>query len=127
NPLPIPLTLAWNFGAGLWDERNSPCFDLGGPATCAAWSAVQSVASDVSDVTSSDEARKGRGFAHIVEGLGQTALLLTGVGEGDAVASAPEAKGGLEQVAPHGNSLASPLLTTLYQLNDEDGNLLKWG
>ncbi len=33
----------------------------------------------------------------------------------------------LRTTAVHGNSLASTRLTTLYRLNDVDGNLLKWG
>ena len=40
---------------------------------------------------------------------------------------APEAVDTADQVALHGNSLASPLLTTLYRLNDANGDLLKWG
>jgi RHS repeat-associated protein len=39
------------------------------------------------------------------------------------LSAAPE----LEQVAAHGNSLASLRLTTLYRLNDSEGNILKWG
>lgn len=45
----------------------------------------------------------------------------------DRSALPPEAETAVEQVAIHGNSLASPRLTTLYRLNDSNGDLLKWG
>jgi hypothetical protein len=49
-----------------------------------------------------------------------------GAGAPEADAILDEGAGAVDQVAVHGNSLASPRLATLYQLTDTDGNLLKW-
>ena len=92
---------------------------------------------DAIDVTAGDQLRGSTGGLLVVQAMhdrgwlsGQTVYNLSVAGTHTYYIAT--ANGNLNALvhncpSPHGNSLASPRTTTLYRLDDAQGNLLKWG
>jgi RHS repeat-associated protein len=101
------------------------CFGAAGAVTSALTQYVTTGQVDPGEVALSAGIGVGAGFLSEY-GAGLFSRVFSGGGT-----TATEATGDLstvaENAAVHGNSMASQATTSLYQLSDEDGSLLKWG